>query len=98
MSFDQSTRLQFVQDARKGDRLDLKKLCQSTLVDPFVPSQIGQRLPLRSGQPEVARNLFKSFPQQPRDLVQQETERWQVAFHNLVTPTLAYLKLAYEKS
>jgi hypothetical protein len=95
MSFDQSTGLQSVQDARKGDRLDLKKLCQSALVDPFVPSQIGQRLPLRSGQLEVARNLFE-FLSNLATSCSRKPSVGKSRSTTLVTPTLAYHKLAYK--
>jgi hypothetical protein len=44
------------------------------LVDAFVPSQIRQHLPLRSGQAGFAGNLLKSLPKQPRDFVQQKTK------------------------
>jgi hypothetical protein len=73
MSFDQFAGLQLVQDARQRDRLHVEQFRQSALVDAFVLSQIGQRLPLRSGQPGFAGNLLEPLPEQPRDFVQQKT-------------------------
>jgi hypothetical protein len=72
--FDQTPGLQLVEDATKRDRLDFEKLCESRLIDALVLPEVGQDLPLRSGQPATARVLLKSLSEQTSDLVQQESE------------------------
>jgi hypothetical protein len=45
-------------------------------VDALVVREIGERLPLRSGQSETLRALFESFAKQTGDVVKEKTESW----------------------
>jgi hypothetical protein len=65
------------------------------LIDALVLREVGQNLPLRSGQPKTARILLKSLSEQPSDLVQQESERGRSDFQGPDTPKQAQIKLAY---
>jgi len=49
--FDQSHRLELVDDAAKRDRFDFEKLRESLLINALVLREVGQNLPLRSGEP-----------------------------------------------
>ena len=48
--FDQPQRLQLVDEAAKRDRFDFDKLGKSRLIDALVLREVGQNLPLRSGE------------------------------------------------
>src|ERR1700678_2878165 len=93
--FDQPPRLQLIEDATKRDCLDFEKLCESRLIDALVLREVGQDLPLRSGQPRTARVLLKSLSEQTGDLVQQESECGRIDFQLSGTPEQAYFKLPY---
>ena len=48
--FDQSHRLELVDDAAKRNRFDFDKLSESRLINALVLREVGQNLPLRSGE------------------------------------------------
>ena len=45
------------------------QLGETALVDAFILREIGDRLPLRAGEAEALRALFKTFAQEARGLV-----------------------------
>jgi hypothetical protein len=48
--FDQSQRLELVDDAAKRDRFNFEKLRESFLINALVLREVGQNLPLRPGE------------------------------------------------
>ena len=70
---DQPQHLQLVDDATERDRFDFDKLSESRLIDALVFREVGQNLPLRSG--ETTRVLLEPLLQQAGYVVQQEGER-----------------------
>ncbi|MNN96968.1 hypothetical protein D3C81_2160370 [compost metagenome] len=72
-ALDQATLLHFVEQAHQGDRLDLQQVGQAFLMNAFIEGQLGQHLPLRAGQVEVARALFEALAHQPRHIMHKET-------------------------
>src|SRR6195256_3339231 len=93
MPFDQTARLEPVDDAAKRDRLDFQQVSQAALVDALVVRQIGQHLPLRPRQAGAARVLLKASLEQSRDVMQQKSKCRCVRFHDSISK-LAYDKLA----
>jgi hypothetical protein len=74
--FDKVERLQAIENATEGDRLDFKQISKRALLNTFVPSEGRKHLPLRPGQVQAgaACALFEALPQEPRDVVQEEPE------------------------
>src|SRR5579872_5814804 len=60
--------------AAQGDRLNLEDLGEPGLMDPFMPREMDQHLPLRPAEPQPSRLLIEFLPQQPRNIMQQEAE------------------------
>ena len=94
LPFDQSQRLKLIDDAAKGDRLKIQKLCQSALVDTLILSQICQHLPLRPGQAGSPRVLLKSLFKKPSDVMQQESQRGRIRFHKQIFIRLLMISLS----
>src|SRR5205823_14732033 len=84
---------------RQGDRLDLQQLGKRRLVDALLAGEIGEQLPLRTGQAQLgaARPLLESLAQQPRHVVQDEAERaaGHLVDHSLSHPRANYHKICY---
>jgi hypothetical protein len=75
---DQPACLQLVENAHQRDGLDFQDIGEPALMDAFVLGQIGERLPLRTGQPEIARPLLETLAQQACNVMQEETQSWLV--------------------
>ncbi len=43
-------------------------------MNTLIVREIGKRLPLRPGQPKALRALLEPLAQQPRDIMEKETE------------------------
>src|SRR5882757_6318241 len=92
MPLNQPERLKLVDDAAKGDRLDLQQLSQAALVDAFVLRQISEDLPLRARKTGAAGVLLKMSPEQPRNVMQQKPQSRRIRFHSGPIHKLAYDK------
>jgi hypothetical protein len=68
--FDQSHRLELVDDAAKRDRFDFEKLRESLLINALVLREVGQNLPLRSGEPGSTEELLQPLLQEASYIVQ----------------------------
>jgi hypothetical protein len=71
---DQAALGEFVENAHEGDRFDLEQFRQTALVDALASREIGDHLPLRTRQPEVAGALFEPLAHQAGDFMQHESE------------------------
>jgi hypothetical protein len=69
-TLDKSRRLEPVDEADKGNRLDFEHVGKGALLDSLVPGDMGQDLPLRAGEAEMAGLLLKAAAHQPRRIVQ----------------------------
>src|SRR4051794_18881070 len=66
--------LEPVDHTGERDRLDIEDVGERALLDALVAGEVGEHLPLRAGEPEVARILLEPLAQEPGDVVQQESK------------------------
>ena len=66
--------LQSVDQAGQRDRLDLQAFGERDLIHALLARQVGERLPLGLGQPELLRPAIEVPPQQARHVVHQEAD------------------------
>jgi hypothetical protein len=65
-------RLQAIEDAHEGDRLDIEQLGEPALLDAFVAAEICKHLPLRAGQTQPARPLLEALAHPARHVVEKK--------------------------
>ena len=73
-ALDQVGGFQPIERAAERDRLDLENFGERALLDALVAREIGERLPLRARQPEMAGPLFEALAQEARGVVEDEAE------------------------